>query len=90
MWYIDTMAYSTVTRIANTCYNTDEPWKYYSTVHNSIYIKFQKSQIYRDRKDSSGFLGLRVGDMGNDYQWLLASARIKLVKLDCDDSCITL
>lgn len=60
------------------------------TVHNSIYIKFQKSQIYRDRKDSSGFLGLRVGDMGNDYQWLLASARIKLVKLDCDDSCITL
>lgn len=25
MWYIDTMAYSTVTRIANTCYNTDEP-----------------------------------------------------------------
>lgn len=46
-------------------------------VHNSIYIKFQKSQVYRDRKDSSGFLGLRVGDMGNDYQRLLASARIK-------------
>lgn len=105
MWYIHRMNYLLFSHknewSTDMCDNTDEPWKHYTSErcqaqngyksHDSIYIKHAKEEIYRDRKQSPGFLG-RARDgagkrVGKEWRMESDSWKVQHYFLSCQKGC---